>query len=273
MPENVKAMFTDLLIGFEQYAKLKGYKVSISIDNSAKDKISFKFTLDEEYNKVEIENIRNDIKEYIEKVKQQDSFEDMPAVLTQSEHSLVLTTLKNRLTAMRNNLMLEKTAKEIEKNNAEYFKRIAEELAKGKGVSTQPNIYIQTGGNHTPHTVSAVNSKAIGENISFEDLSDNSHHTNITISNSFKIRNEQISKIDEIVKLIREANDNTNEIRQDLITCFSMIKDELTHQENPDKSKLHRWFSDIKGKAEKLVLTHELSQAIQWVFESFKFIS
>ena len=47
LPDNMRGMFTDLLRGFEEYAKLKGYNISFSVDNSLPNKIAFKFTIQE----------------------------------------------------------------------------------------------------------------------------------------------------------------------------------------------------------------------------------
>jgi len=43
--ESQRGMFQDLLKGFEEYAKLKGYGVAFSVDNTFVGKVAFKFTL------------------------------------------------------------------------------------------------------------------------------------------------------------------------------------------------------------------------------------
>lgn len=45
MPENMKSMFQDLLKGFEEFARLKGYSVSFSVDSAIHNKFGFKFTI------------------------------------------------------------------------------------------------------------------------------------------------------------------------------------------------------------------------------------
>jgi DNA-binding LacI/PurR family transcriptional regulator len=45
MPEEDRPLFHDLLKGFEDYAKLKGYQISFSIDSSSIGRIAFKFTV------------------------------------------------------------------------------------------------------------------------------------------------------------------------------------------------------------------------------------
>src|SRR5258708_34218562 len=45
MPEKERPLFHDLLRGFEDYSKLKGYHIAFSIDSSHDGRIAFKFTV------------------------------------------------------------------------------------------------------------------------------------------------------------------------------------------------------------------------------------
>ena len=45
LPDNMRSMFSDLLKGFEDFAKLKGYNIIFSVDNSIPHKNASKFTL------------------------------------------------------------------------------------------------------------------------------------------------------------------------------------------------------------------------------------
>ena len=45
MTEKERPLFHDLLKGFEDYAKLKGYDLTFSIDSSFDGRIAFKFTV------------------------------------------------------------------------------------------------------------------------------------------------------------------------------------------------------------------------------------
>ena len=45
IPKELRSTFTDFLKGFEDFAKLKGYNVSYSADNSVSNSIAYKITL------------------------------------------------------------------------------------------------------------------------------------------------------------------------------------------------------------------------------------
>jgi len=268
LPENLRGMFHDLLKGFEDFAKLKGYNIAFSIDSSLQDKIAFKFTLLDEGINVSTNTVRQDIYEYIEKVKSGDSFDDLPVILSPAEHLLVSTTLKNRLSFLSHNYNLEKNAKEFYEN---FFKTLA---ASNYGIAQQAPIYIQTGGNYNPKSLAAINSpnSLLGDNNLYENNSDNSDHSVITITNSFNKKKEQINKLDEIIRLISEHKDLESSQKQTLITNFDKIKEELSDEEQPSKSKIFKWLSNTKKILENVVLSHEAAQAIQWIYETFKFI-
>src|ERR1700733_5578987 len=66
MPERERPLFHDLLKGFEDYAKLKGYQIAFSIDASFEGRIAFKFTVMDDGVVVGAERVRKDFKEYVE---------------------------------------------------------------------------------------------------------------------------------------------------------------------------------------------------------------
>lgn len=268
LPDNLRGMFHDLLKGFEDFAKLKGYNVVFSVDNSLQHKIAFKFTLLDEGIDVSANTVRQDIREYIEKIKKGDAFDDLPVIISPIEHSLVSATLRNRLSFLHHNYTLEK-------NTREHYENLFKILATSNYKITQSApIYIQTGGNYNPKNLVANHSpnSLLGDNNVYENNSDNSDHSVITITNSFNKKKEQIEKIDEVIRfLIEEKNLATNQ-RQTLVTNFDKIKEELTDEEQPSKSKIFKWLSNIKKISENLVLSHRTTQAIQWIYENFNFI-
>jgi hypothetical protein len=269
LPSKLKSMFHDLLKGFEEFAKLKGYDISFSIDNSMADKIGFKFTLQENSIDIGTQTVRNDIKEYIEKVKKGEDFDDLPIVISPIEHSLVSATLKNRMSFLQHNYQLEK-------NTREHYENLVKLITTSKnGFSSQPIINIHTGENNSSKNLIATNSHDIlqGDNNIYDNHSDYSDNSTITISNSFNTRKEQIGKIEEIIKLIKEESEIKDEKqRQFLITTFDKIKEELADEEKPDKSKISKWLSNIKKTIEGVVLSHHTYEAVLWLYDSFKFI-
>ena len=268
LPDNLRGMFHDLLKGFEDFAKLKGYNIVFSIDNSLRDKIAFKFTLLDEGVNVSTNTVRKDILEYIEKVKSGDDFDDLPVIISPVEHSLISTTLKNRMSFLHHNYTLEK-------NTREYYENLFKTLATSNHGIAQPTpIYIQTGGHYNPKSLVAHNSpnSLLGDNNVYENNSDNSDHSVITITNSFNKKKEQIEKLDEIIRLLIEEKHLESNQKQTLVTNFDKIKEELTDEEQPSKSKIFKWLSNTKKILKNVVLSHETAQAIQWIYENLNFI-
>jgi hypothetical protein len=93
----------------------------------------------------------------------------------------------------------------------------------------------------------------------------------ITISNSPDERKEVGDKIDELIKLLQQEN-IPNEQRQTLITSFDKVKDEITDEAEPSKSKIFKWLSKTKEILENVVLANHTREAIHWIYEKFHFV-
>ena len=57
-----------------------------------------------------------------------------------------------------------------------------------------------------------------------------------------------------------------------MITNFDKIKEELTDEEQPSKSKIFKWLSNTKKVVENVVLSHHAAEAIGWIYENFNFV-
>src|SRR5579871_4400424 len=110
MSERERPLFHDLLKGFEDYAKLKGYEIAFSIDASADGRIGFKFTMRDDGNQVAPDRVRQDLKQYLTNVVNGpvEELDRLPVVTSQEEHSLFVTLLKNRITFLQHSLKLER---------------------------------------------------------------------------------------------------------------------------------------------------------------------
>ena len=120
-----------------------------------------------------------------------------------------------------------------------------------------------------------IGDKVMGDKIKVGDISNNSGQIvigkDIKIADSLNDKKESSEKIEELINLIRAEINISEEQRQTLITNFDKIKEEVL-EDKPDKSKIHKWFSNTKEIIENIVLSHELSQAIHWISDNFNFI-
>jgi hypothetical protein len=110
LPDERRPLFHDLLKGFEEYATLKGYHVAFSADNSIPNRFAFKFTLSTAGVLVSADQVREDLHEYLERVRSGDDLADLPVVTSIREHDLVVTALRNRISFLRHNYELAKNS-------------------------------------------------------------------------------------------------------------------------------------------------------------------
>lgn len=115
----------------------------------------------------------------------------------------------------------------------------------------------------------------MGDNINVGDITGNSGNItigkDIRISESFNDRKESSDKISELIGLIRQENISEEQM-QSLVSNFEKVKEELL-KEQPVKERIYRWLSNTKKALENLVLTHDVTQAIQWLYSTLNFTS
>lgn len=261
IPEDRKSIFQDLLKGFEEYALLKGYKVSVSIDSSEIGKISFKIVVNDFGITSNRKTIKEDLNEYIEKIKNGAPLDDLPEVLDPMEHSRITMALKNRVTFLQQNY-------EVERNIREFYQGFINKLPIQAINHSNPIFHITNSG-----SAEMDQRKYIANNSA--NVMQGDHHSNtiefcdINIGSTFTEKKEQIGKIEE---LIAELKTNEEiEGQQGAIRHLENIKEELEDSETPDKSLVSKWLSKastIIGLAEKSSTLFAKAKA---VFDSFGF--
>ena len=257
LPDGQRSLFHDLLKGFEDFAKLKGYSISFSVDNSLSDKIGFKFTINDDGISVSTQKVRNDIKEYIQRVKNGDSLDELPTLISPEEHSLILTQMKNRISFLEHNYKLQNNAIEFYEN---MMKRLN---SSPNGIQHQPTIFVQTGGTNQPQSYLSNNSQGVIQGTNIQDI-----NSSIRIADSFKSRENQINEIKVLIELTK--NDSKGiENKEVVIKNLSKIKDELEDEEMPDKSRIEKWLKNTRQCFENSNFTSETTKYGNKVFESF----
>lgn len=126
--------------------------------------------------------------------------------------------------------------------------------------------------NHLNHVKNEV---IMGDKIQIGDIKHNSGQIvvgkSITISDSFNKKNETVAKLSELISLIRKEENINDDQKQLLITNFDKVKEEL-FEEQPSQSKIFKWLSKTKDLLEKLVLSHEVTEAVKWIYTNLNFI-
>jgi hypothetical protein len=258
MPERERPLFHDLLKGFEDFAKLRGYDLSFSIDTSVEGRIAFKFTVKDDGVVVGSERVRKDFKEYLERARSGnvDELDDLPIVVSIEEHHLLITVLKNRLNFLQHSYKLSQNA-------VIYYEYLIDRHRTFPALPA-PSVIVQTGGNMDSRKYNAVNSSRLiqGEANAFEDSS-----TNINIGKSLNERNEQIAHLDNLLKHL-EAVPGDDAAKQ-AAREISKAKDELAEAENPEPSAVSRWMHHAKDLLSAASVGAEVLEAAKKAFEAF----
>lgn len=262
LPEGERSLFHDLLKGFEDYARLKGYRVHFSADSSIPNKIGFKFTLGEEGVSISTDQVRRDIQEYIRKVESGEPLDDLPVVLSEEEHSLVLTKMKNRINFLQHSFNLEKFAKEFYED---LFDKIRTSSA---GIMQAPSVLVQTGGTLHSRSYQAIGSPqaAVGEQSAVIGASIDS---SIRIEDSFQQRGVQIDAVTRLVKLLYEDTEIEGPAKEEAVANLHKIEGELTEEGQPDKSKIAKWFSNVTNAFRTVKLGEDTVRGARDLFDSF----
>lgn len=259
LPDDKRPFFHDLLKGFEDYARLKGYSVAFSVDATFSDRIAFKFTLKEGAVNVGTEKIRQDFKEYVNKIRSGDSLDDLPVIISLEEHDLLVTALKNRINFLQHSYVLTK-------NTAYYYERLFDKMGSMPLLPTQ-NILVQTGGSMDSRQYKAINSSRLiqGDNNEYHDASDSS----ITIGNSFNERKSQIEGLSKLIEAIRPLSEVEVEDKENAIRDLEKVKDELQDESEPSRPRIKKWLERAKTLVDFAKFGKDIVDIAKQVYESF----
>jgi type II secretory pathway pseudopilin PulG len=260
MPESKKSMFHDLLKGFEDYAKIRGYVISFSIDNSFANKAAFKFTLDSSGIVVSTKQVRQDFKDYIEKVQNGDNLDDLPVVLSQEEHATLLACMKTRINFLQHNYNMEKVEKE-------FYRRLVTELPKlASGIAPPQNFFLQEGNSPQATAYNALNSPQAALGVG-NRLIGNTLDQSVYIADSFNERTEQVHVVSDLwMKLYDEREKMPKESPEykeclKAVDCLRKIENELKEGEPPEPKRIQKWLEQTKYALKAFGLTAEIIEA------------
>ena len=264
MPENQKAIFHDVLKGFEDYARLKGYDIRFSVDGSEPNRIAFKFTILNTGITVSPQQVKRDLQEYIEKVQRGDPLDDLPIILPEPEHHMVLLTMRNRINFLHHTVVAQGNALKL-------YEDIIRSVP-GRAISQAPVFYLQGSGNMNTNSYSAINSAQIaqGEN---NKLLRNSSTFTLNMGNTHTEREERVSAILHLtIKLIEEQKKDPT-LEKPLRTAREMLdkaETEIKDEPVPDESRVFRYLSTAKECLKALALGREAQEAAKKLWELFE---
>jgi len=259
MSEKERPVFHDLLKGFEDYAKLRGYQLAFSIDSSFDGRIAFKFTVQDSGVIIGPERVRKDFHDYLERVRagNVEEFDNLPVITSLEEHTLLVTLLKNRISFLQHSYTLSQNA-------VQYYELLLSQARTFPAVPTQ-NVVVHTGGSMSSRNYNANNASRLiqGERNAFTDSSEN-----INIGQSFNEKNDRISQLDALIKHLEKVETEDEPARK-AGRELSKVKDELAEAETPDSSAIARWMRRAKDLLSTAKIGAEVAEAAHKLYETF----
>lgn len=258
LPQDHIPVFNDLLKGFEEYAKLKGYEIRFSSDTTFPNQIAFKFTLGDEGINVSTQKVKKDLQEYIRKVQIGEPLDDLPVVLPETEHHLLLTLMKNRINFLQHNYNLKKNAVEF------YEQLIKNFVAHPAGILPAPTVMVQTGGSMDSRSYKSIASSHViqGDENKLDDSS-------IRIEKSFNNRQNQINNLSELIEILKKESGEPKEDREKAILNLEKVKDELSEEESPNPGFIKRWLSKAQSYLKTIELAKSTVEKAKELYDAF----
>jgi len=238
LPDSQKTIFMDLLKGFEEYAILKGYRISFSYDGSLPNKVAFRFTILQGGITVSSDKVREDLQEYIGKVQNGDTFDDLDIVVPPEQHHITQMILKNRLVFLQSTYTAQKNALQL-------YERLIKTFGSNPLASGNPQFFIQGTGTMSPSQYSAVNSQQIAQGQHIKMIGNTSDQT-LNIGNTFNDRKLIADMIDSVRQLLWNEKGESQSKAHDAGKYLDKAKDEICDETQPDGSRLRRYLEKAR---------------------------
>ncbi|MGH2510384.1 MAG: hypothetical protein ACRDHZ_23660 [Ktedonobacteraceae bacterium] len=237
MPNSQKPLFLDLLRGFEEFAKLKGYNISFSYDSSLTDKVAFRFTILEGGVSVSTDRVKSDLQDYVNRVQTGASFDDLPIIIPSDQHHTTLLILKNRLQFLQ-------TSYSAQHNVLRLYQSVISDFSKFH-LPQPSNLYITNGAPMSPANYLAINSSQVAQGEQIKMIG-NSSTLVINIGNSFSERKEIVDKLDNVRHALWSEPEPNKEKAREVEKYLDKARGELADEPEPDPSRLSRYLETAK---------------------------
>ena len=137
LPDIEKSAFHDLLKGFEDYAKLRGYGVRVSVDSSLPNKFAFKFTFDSDSKFVTPTKAHGDLNEYFMRVQSKDDFAALAKNMPGHQHQVLLAAITLRIGLLDLTYDLEKNRIPWQKWDEKFFEQFCLQFTANNSVEVR----------------------------------------------------------------------------------------------------------------------------------------
>ena len=259
IPNEKKGLFQDLLKGFEEYAEVKGYKVTISTDTSLDGKIAFKFTIVEYGVTTSPNQVKKDLNEYIRKIQKGDDFDDLHKISESVETQRIIMALKNRISFLQQNY-------QVEKNINEFYEKFFDKI----NLSSISHLPMSIQLNQSNQGAIEMDTKSYSANNSANVMQGDNHSNmletgDIKIGVTHKDRVNQLDKLDKLLEVLNSNDENIAKAKRKV----ELVKDELQDEEKPDKKSIFKWLSKVKEILDTAKTAEKIYSHAKDVYEAF----
>jgi hypothetical protein len=250
-----RPFFHDLLIGFEDYARMQGYELSFSIEASQSNRVGFKFTVKGDA-VVGPTRIQTDFARYVERMRDgKVDFDDILPPVPTSTQSTIVNSMNSRAE------FLERAYRDSEIADRVYKRLLAE--SRNLLPQPQPAILIQSGGTVDSRRYIASNAHHL---VQGDDSNLIENSSGINIGASFSEKSDRINALGEAIEKLGAENDQNGNIRKAVLE-LSKAKDELSDEGVPNVSKLATLLERAKTFMSGATLTFETVEVCRKAFE------
>jgi len=239
LPDAEKSSFHDLLKGFEDFAAIKGYKVTISVDASRPNQFAFKFTFGSRTTPVTSQTLSADLADYISRVEKGDELNDLPVILPEPQHQALLFAMRNRITFLHFTIKQKDNLLKWHDKIFESQTKLLEMLA---GKDTSP-IHVQLIQENKPTITQSL-----------------------VVGSTPEEREKQVAALESLKQAIQDHAQAKIYVRP-----LENVQEELK-EERPDPQRIAKWLETAKHGLKALALTKEVYDAALVTYAAFKML-
>jgi hypothetical protein len=233
--------------GFEDYAKLKGYDVAISVDASVPKKFGFKFTLGASVRTVTKQEVQNDLKDYIARVQSGDDLNDFPQNLPVAEHQTLSYILRSRI------------------NFLNYTIREKDNLLKWRDQIIERQDKLLEGFANKQVLLPAMSIHVHQENAP-------TIRQSVVVGSTPEERQTQIQALENLLAALhKQATESGKPVPSEVIRPLENVKEELA-EEKPDPKRVIGWLENAKYGLKALGLVRDVKDAAVAAYIAFNLI-
>ena len=235
MPDDNKALFHDVLKGFEEYGALNGYEIRFSIDGDIPNKIAFRFTVGGAGVIVSPARVEQDLGAYLDFVAGRRKLSDLEAVIPKEKHDQVVRDLEARIAFLRGKIA-------VFEGGLVGYEKAATAIAEGAAGSVrrpQTNNFYLTGVENMGDTYKAENSPhaTVGKDIVA---------IQVNVGNTPREKADNAKATRELLDLVVSSVEVDQEAKDGAVKYLGKVQDELDEARDPSAKHIQGWLERAK---------------------------